>query len=198
MVVVCPCQQSNIDFDKIKWGSFTKQFQAFKRQEPNSKIDNLDEFADFIISHPNNFKKTTLKRARFYKNVIEKKGGILHTAWGDEPDESRGEYSKFGSIYDEYGRKIGSISNYNPLQEFKLGGESLGFFGNIKRAFESSWNKKATPQEKEILAPIFQGQKFLTDKIITPFAPPVGYVANKQREFLENKYLNDGGSRRFM
>jgi hypothetical protein len=74
----CPHPPSqNIDFDKIKWGSFSKQFQAFKNQEPNSKIDNLDKFADFIISHPNNFKKTTLKRARFYKNVIEKKGGML-------------------------------------------------------------------------------------------------------------------------
>ena len=117
-----------------------------------------------MISNPQHFKPTTLKRARFYKNIIEKKGGV-------------------------YGLNV-----YPRLE----GGESLGFFGNIKRAFESSWNKKATPQEKEILAPIFQGEKFLTDKIIKPIAPPVGYVADKQREFLENKYLNDGGSRRFM
>ena len=146
----CPHPPSKkIDFSKIKWGAFTKQFKTFKRKEPSSSIQNLDEFADFIISHPENFKETTLKRARFYKNVIEKKGGMS-------------------------------------------GGESLGFFGNIKRAFTDTFNKPATKQEKDILRPIFQGEKFLTDKLITPFAPPAGKIADKQREFLENKYLGEG------
>ena len=71
------------------------------------------------------------------------------------------------------------------------GGESLGFFGNIKRAFETSWNKKATPQEKQILKPIFQAEQGLTDYVLKPLAPPVGKIAEAQRRLLEDKYLND-------
>jgi hypothetical protein len=76
------------------------------------------------------------------------------------------------------------------------GGESLGFLGNIKRAFESTWNKPATEQEKQYLAPVFKGEKFLTDYLVKPINPQLGYVGDKQREYLENKYLN--GGKRFL
>ena len=162
----CPHPPSqNIDFDKLKWGSFTKQFEAFKRQNPSSSIHDLDGFADFVLSHPDRFKKTTEKRARFYKNVIEKKGGYGMRRI-ERPIGGR-DYSK-----DE--------------------GKSLGFFGNIQRAFDTSFNKKPTEQEKPILKGIFDTQKVLTDNIIKPLAPPVGYVADKQRQFLQDKYLGQG------
>lgn len=78
-------------------------------------------------------------------------------------------------------------------------GKSLGFFGNIQRAFDTSFNKKPTEKEKPILKGIFDTQKILTDNIIKPLAPPVGYVADKQRQFLEDKYLGQGRPmRRYM
>lgn len=62
-----------IDWEDMKWGSFTKQFEEYKRQHPNSKIDDLEHFAESILANPSDYKKTTLKRARFYLNVIAKK-----------------------------------------------------------------------------------------------------------------------------
>jgi len=73
-----------------------------------------------------------------------------------------------------------------------IGGESLGFFGNIGRAFKSTFDKPATEQEKQFLRPTFQAQKFLTDNLIKPLAPPLGVIGDKQRQFLENKYLGQG------
>ena len=54
-----------IDWEDIKWGSFTKQFEEYKRQHPNSKIDDLEHFAESILAKPEDYRKTTLKRARF-------------------------------------------------------------------------------------------------------------------------------------
>jgi len=62
-----------IDWEDIKWGSFTKQFEEYKRQHPNSKIDDLEHFAESILANPEDYRKTTLKRARFYLNVLMKK-----------------------------------------------------------------------------------------------------------------------------
>ena len=62
-----------IDWEDIKWGSFTKQFEEYKRQHPNSKIDDLEHFAESILANPEDYKKSTLKRARFYINVLSKK-----------------------------------------------------------------------------------------------------------------------------
>lgn len=70
-------------------------------------------------------------------------------------------------------------------------GKSLGFFGNIERAFDTTFNKKATPKEKQVLKPIFQAEQGLTDYVLKPLAPPVGKIAEAQRRFLEDKYLND-------
>lgn len=61
----------DIDYDKLKWGSFTKQFNASKKK---LGVKDLGEFADHIISNPKKFAKKTLQRANFYKNVI--KGGM--------------------------------------------------------------------------------------------------------------------------
>ena len=62
-----------IDWEDMKWGSFTKQFEEYKRQHPSSKINDLEHFAESILANPEDYKKTTLKRARFYINVIAKK-----------------------------------------------------------------------------------------------------------------------------
>jgi hypothetical protein len=59
-------------FDKIKWGSLTQQFNEYKKSHP--EIKSLEAFAHHILSNPNEFNSRTLKRANFYKNVIEGKG----------------------------------------------------------------------------------------------------------------------------
>lgn len=63
-----------IDFEDLKWGSFTKQFKAFKRQHPKRRIKDMEAFAKMILKTPKKFQERTLKRARFYLNVILKKG----------------------------------------------------------------------------------------------------------------------------
>jgi len=63
----------NIDFDDLKWGSFTKQFERFKHTNPKAPIHDLEAFARHIIADPKDYNKTTLRRARFYVNVLLKK-----------------------------------------------------------------------------------------------------------------------------
>ena len=67
-----------IDFDEIKWGSLTKQLQAFNRKN-RTKMD-LESFSKHILANPENFIERSKDRARFYLNVIKpkpKKGGAL-------------------------------------------------------------------------------------------------------------------------
>jgi hypothetical protein len=59
-----------VDWESIKWGSFSKQFDAFKRQYPHTTVKDLDDFAEHIIRNPSHFKERTKKRARFYQNVL--------------------------------------------------------------------------------------------------------------------------------
>ena len=63
-----------IDFDDIKWGSFTKQFEAYNRNTKD-KVKDLSAFARMILDAPKDkFSDTTRKRANFYLNVLNKKG----------------------------------------------------------------------------------------------------------------------------
>jgi hypothetical protein len=68
-------KDNTIDFDKMDWGSLTNQFKRSKI--PN--IADLKEFSKYIEKHPEKFHTKTLKRARFYNNVISKKGKGLST-----------------------------------------------------------------------------------------------------------------------
>jgi len=61
-----------IDFEDIKWGSFTEQFKRFKQQHPSSNIKDLLGFANMILHSPSSYAKRTVKRARFYKNVLHR------------------------------------------------------------------------------------------------------------------------------
>jgi len=67
--------QQVIDFEDMKWGSFSKQLQAYNSQH-KKKLD-LHNFAMMILANPKKFQKRTKKRARFYINVILKKGGMI-------------------------------------------------------------------------------------------------------------------------
>ena len=67
-----------IDYDDIKWGSLTKQLQAFNRK--NRTNMDLESFSKHILANPKKFIERSKDRARFYLNVIKpraKKGGAL-------------------------------------------------------------------------------------------------------------------------
>ena len=67
-----------IDFEDLKWGSFSKQLEQYNRTHKPRL--NLHDFAMMIVANPTKFNKRTLKRARFYINIIlkkDKKGGAI-------------------------------------------------------------------------------------------------------------------------
>ena len=61
-----------VDWEDLKWGSFTNQFHQFQQEHPDSKIDSLTDFARMILENPDDYRKTTKNRARFYLNVLLK------------------------------------------------------------------------------------------------------------------------------
>jgi hypothetical protein len=62
--------EENIDFDKVKWGSLTRQFKAYKAKHP--EIKTLEDFAKYVKMNQKSFHKTTQQRANFYLNFIER------------------------------------------------------------------------------------------------------------------------------
>ena len=69
----------DIDFDNIKWGSFTKQFDRYNATHKNSPLKDLESFAKMILKDPKKFSSTTTKRARFYLNVLLPKKNKIST-----------------------------------------------------------------------------------------------------------------------
>ena len=63
--------KEEIDWDSIDWGSFEEQLKAYNGKM-KKKLD-MPEFADMILKTPEKFQRKTVKRARFYKNVLSKK-----------------------------------------------------------------------------------------------------------------------------
>jgi hypothetical protein len=62
-----------INFGKIHWGALTKSFNAYKRKHP--EVSDIHEYAMLVINNPEDFPKTTEKRARFYHNILMKGKG---------------------------------------------------------------------------------------------------------------------------
>jgi hypothetical protein len=61
-----------IDFAKIKWGTFTARFLAWKKRHPRAKVNTLREFAAYILAHPEKFTLHARRKALFYRNIILK------------------------------------------------------------------------------------------------------------------------------
>ena len=55
-------------------GKFTAQFKA--RKPHLRHLKSLEEFAHYILANPTEFNKISKQRANFYKNLIERKGGM--------------------------------------------------------------------------------------------------------------------------
>lgn len=75
------------DWEDLKWGSFTAQFKRYNQTHPHSPLPDLESFAKMILTHPENYHQKTLKRARFYQNVILKKSnrGMLRGGMNGVP-----------------------------------------------------------------------------------------------------------------
>ena len=65
-------EESPIDWEDIKWGSFSRQFKEYNRTA-KKPIKDLEKFANMIMKTPEKFQSRTIKRARFYLNVLMKK-----------------------------------------------------------------------------------------------------------------------------
>ena len=61
-------RKGKIDFEDIKWGSFTEQLNAYNSGK--SKKLSLEDFAKMILKDPSKYKPKTVKRARFYLAVL--------------------------------------------------------------------------------------------------------------------------------
>ena len=110
--------QKGINFNKIHWGSFTKQFKNRK----NKNIKNLKSFSNYIIKHPNEFNSKTLKRANFYIHVIRHnkfKGGMIKGDIDEETIESQ-----FPHFEDE------SIDPHFGIPHFATDEEMYNYFAN--------------------------------------------------------------------
>jgi hypothetical protein len=78
------------DYKELDWGSFTKQFKNRKQKS----IKTLEEYAEYIENHKEDFAPKTLKRARFYLNVIlkrgVKKGGMIVKRFDYDEEDAQG------------------------------------------------------------------------------------------------------------
>jgi len=61
-----------IEWDDIKWGKLAGKLE--KHNESHDKKD-MPEFADMILADPKKYSTTTVRQARFYRNVLKKKSG---------------------------------------------------------------------------------------------------------------------------
>jgi hypothetical protein len=64
--------EDQIDFDKIKRGTFEAGMKRYKKQHPYSKVKTLEDFAKIIRKNPKKFSKAMVKKANFYLNVLKK------------------------------------------------------------------------------------------------------------------------------
>jgi hypothetical protein len=64
-----------IDFEDIKWGTFTELYKRFLDKHPQfkDKIEDLEHFADFVLENKDKFSKKAEKKALFYNNIISNK-----------------------------------------------------------------------------------------------------------------------------
>jgi hypothetical protein len=62
----------NSPYEHIHKGTFTREFN--RRPQHLHHLKNLGEFADYVLHHLDEFGEKTVKRARFYKNLIQHHG----------------------------------------------------------------------------------------------------------------------------
>jgi hypothetical protein len=57
-------------FRGIRWGAFTADFRAYAARHPKTRAKTLRDFAALVLRQPGRHAPITVKRARFYVNLI--------------------------------------------------------------------------------------------------------------------------------
>jgi hypothetical protein len=57
-------------FDGIHWGSLTEQLKRYNQAHKTKYT--LETFSKMVLAQPNQFHEKTIKRARFYLNIIKR------------------------------------------------------------------------------------------------------------------------------
>jgi hypothetical protein len=58
-------------FTNVKWGTFSAQFKDYNTKHKTGKKKSLKSFANYVLKHPSRFHSKSVKRARFYNNLIK-------------------------------------------------------------------------------------------------------------------------------
>lgn len=108
----------NIDFEKVKWGTFTRMFKEFKKENPKARVKDLEAFAHRIIKNKKKFSPKAFKKAEFYLNVI-KKGGASREQIGQ------------ASIMRSYGER--GTNTYKLLSDIVHSADKIDKYNSIYR-----------------------------------------------------------------
>lgn len=140
-------EENSIDFEKMKWGSFTKQAQR-------EGFRDLTTFAKRVLDNPEHYYDTTRRRARFYLNVINppKQGGKCPMTGKDEcvcltKQAFRNEHKALVELLRDVSQRLLKEAN-EQATELKLKGGKLGATGDPS-LLES---KRENPVVEEVIA----------------------------------------------
>ena len=70
------CKGKCVDFTKLQWGALTDDWKSMGGRD---KYKTLHDFAMAVVKRPKKFEPITVKRARFYKNMLVKGQGLSMT-----------------------------------------------------------------------------------------------------------------------
>jgi len=64
-------KDDDVDWEDLKWGTFSKAFKKFRNRVPDTPLKNLKQFAKYVIDNEEDASEKLVKKARFYVNVID-------------------------------------------------------------------------------------------------------------------------------
>ena len=157
-----------IDFDKIKWGTFTAGLKRYQKKNPSTSVKTLKQFADLILKHPEEFTEAMRKKAQFYKNIILKGGA--DTLQKGLATEYRADLQLSGTQdapqNDFYGLVVHSgDKNPNQRGKNKFADPNNEYDPNVDLEFKKYGRKPAGAVYDEMLADDGTGQPNLKDYV---------------------------------
>jgi hypothetical protein len=162
-----------IDFEDMKWGSLTKQVEAYNKQH-NTKLD-LHSFSMMVLANPDKYIERTKKRARFYINVINKKT-IKNNISNNNITIMPKKAMKGGDLQVDIYQILSRYKWFMDLDQATKTGTLYGVMDAVKRDYNGNPNN--IPNMKQFLEEV--------KKLITP-------VAEKVARDPKTKYLYDRG-----
>ena len=173
-------------------GKFTAQFKA--RKPHLRHLKSLKEFAHYILAHPTEFNKISKQRSNYYRNLIEKKGGMKKNK---EPEIPKGiemeDISRIRNRQIEKQRHLGmpnypsrsslsSITASNPSTDDSMSTISLS---TPRNSFDSN------PNPNRINELFNKWKNGLTEREKREFLHLTGYLEASGRGRLSKKMMKD-------